>query len=384
MQVATNHFFWHGTAHPTLFVGGANAVNLFFVMSGFMMMVAYADAPGGVLFAHEFWKRRAARIVPVYVLSVMLQSPFLIFPDGLLDLVLTLTFTQTWFGTGHLHVNQPLWTLSVQFTFWLLFPFIVTRVKAASNHAMFAAVLLCSLLVHIILFCLLYVSVDDHELGSLWARLDVLTGAEPPRAPVMRDNAYITAHCNPFIKLPLFYIGMASGAQARQEASSVSPMWSQVANYTSILVIGFDLVLTFASVMGSYYTGTALRILGELVLPPIFGLWLCALSLSPSSIASRIMNLAIFRHLGDWSYALYCLHIPVYNYLACFRVRWQTEPIQPLLVELINNKPLLDLSLADGCFTFTSVLLVSSVTFVYFEQPMRKALSQKLFNASLL
>ena len=81
-----------------------------------------------------FYKKRIARIVPSYYVSVLLIFAFVSVPagayrtiwDGLFDLLPTLTFMQTLFpdlliGTK---INGVLWTAAIEMQFYLFFPFL--------------------------------------------------------------------------------------------------------------------------------------------------------------------------------------------------------------------------------------------------------------------
>lgn len=130
LQVSLGHW---GVAGET---GGGSAVQTFFIMSGFIMMIGYAGkgpvtapekcascpsivAPFTSVFARSFWIRRIARVGPLVWLSVLLYIPLFFvvqrdtgeeLDDGVrLSFILTPLFLQAWFGAGA--VNGPLWTV---------------------------------------------------------------------------------------------------------------------------------------------------------------------------------------------------------------------------------------------------------------------------------
>lgn len=114
------------------FVGGFIGVDLFFVLSGFLItrnLIAEASDTG-TLALGRFWARRALRLLPALAVLLLVLIPVLVVTDqttehflvGVLALVF---YVFNWFilltlenipGTGHL------WSLSVEEQFYLLWP----------------------------------------------------------------------------------------------------------------------------------------------------------------------------------------------------------------------------------------------------------------------
>ena len=120
-----------------IFFGGAEAVMLFFLLSGIVLTLAYGDTLNFVP-AKRFWAGRLARAVPMAWLSVLLLLPVGVQrmkvcarPHYRWDLsateVLTLqTVTQLLFLESWLPLdidngmmNQPLWALGTFGIFWV-------------------------------------------------------------------------------------------------------------------------------------------------------------------------------------------------------------------------------------------------------------------------
>jgi peptidoglycan/LPS O-acetylase OafA/YrhL len=108
---------------------GQWAVNLFFALSGFLLVsVFWTDGPRPSL--REFYVRRFLRIAPAYWLSVVVLFLFLadravVFSEqGLRQALANLTFTQWLFPTtaGNLNVNGVYWTLSLEVVLYALLP----------------------------------------------------------------------------------------------------------------------------------------------------------------------------------------------------------------------------------------------------------------------
>src|SRR5438874_12162874 len=105
---------------------GNIGVNLFFVLSGFVLAYNYFQRADGGLQIRDFLIARFARIYPVYLLSVILFVPPGLFgavADPITAFISAVTLSQTW--TGHMAWNTPGWSLSVEAFFYLLFPLIL-------------------------------------------------------------------------------------------------------------------------------------------------------------------------------------------------------------------------------------------------------------------
>lgn len=137
----------------------AIALNLFFVLSGFMMAYSYRnkDIEVSPLDSIKFGIKK---IGSLYGLHIIMAIPFILLlvmqivkkPGtigiNLLTMVLNLTLTQCWAvkDTVVLGMNSPAWFLSNMMFLYMAFPFIWKKVKGAkSNKSLYitAAVLLC-------------------------------------------------------------------------------------------------------------------------------------------------------------------------------------------------------------------------------------------------
>ncbi len=113
---------------------GNLCVNYFFFLSGFVMTIVY--------YAHSFqktsdklkyWNARIARIYPMFILALFFYI-ILIFilikqPPHFLDVILRLFCLHAWIPGKVLGFNSPGWAVSVEFFFFLLFPFIMVAYK---------------------------------------------------------------------------------------------------------------------------------------------------------------------------------------------------------------------------------------------------------------
>lgn len=119
--------------HADLFPFGWMGVQLFFVISGFVVTVSVVDrkdaGPGGWAALRDFYRRRVARIMPAYyayvllamALTVLIEAPFDA-PARLAQVVYTYNFHQITRGEVMPPIpTSHLWSLSVEMQFYLLF-----------------------------------------------------------------------------------------------------------------------------------------------------------------------------------------------------------------------------------------------------------------------
>jgi len=130
-------------------------VDLTLLISAFCLFLPHARArlmgesvPGPL----SFYKKRAARIIPSYYLSVFVILLFWSVPAGAfhsakklcVDLFSTLTFTQSFFPTALLDnkINGVLWTAAIEMQFYLLFPLLacIMRKKPLIGYTLMVAV----------------------------------------------------------------------------------------------------------------------------------------------------------------------------------------------------------------------------------------------------
>jgi peptidoglycan/LPS O-acetylase OafA/YrhL len=127
-----------------VFVFGRTGVDLFFVLSGFLIIGILTDRRDSRVYFLPFYLRRAARILPPYLLLValfwiftLLLPPSVYFGKTIQPLVY-LVFGQNWFMSFHNEwgpsASSVTWSVAIEWQFYLIFPLIVfftppTRLK---------------------------------------------------------------------------------------------------------------------------------------------------------------------------------------------------------------------------------------------------------------
>jgi peptidoglycan/LPS O-acetylase OafA/YrhL len=109
------------------------AVSYFFVLSGFVMILAYGDK--SVINTLDYFKNRFARIYPIYLFGIVLVLFGQILTKNIdfVGLVLNLFMIQAWFPSKVLSFNSPGWSLSVELLFYIIFPFFLNSIYKKIN-----------------------------------------------------------------------------------------------------------------------------------------------------------------------------------------------------------------------------------------------------------
>lgn len=97
-------------------------VSYFFILSGFVMILAYGEKP--IINILDYLIYRFARIYPVYLLgiSLVLLGQILTQNIDFTGFILNIFMIQAWFPNKALSFNSPGWSLSVELLFYSIFP----------------------------------------------------------------------------------------------------------------------------------------------------------------------------------------------------------------------------------------------------------------------
>ena len=261
---------------------GWAGVNLFFVLSGFLITSILLQSLGKPRYFRNFYGRRALRILPVYVLVlvvVYLSAPWFIGPTiteavKAAPWLAYIFFVQNLFHLALPPAIGPTWSLAIEQQYYLLW---APLVRFMGRAWMLAAVLLCALVASPLLRLANYhwlnpthtlIHLDGIAWGSLLA-LGLFT------LPLSR-RAWL-------------WVGLASLALGIAAAATIAGGTSFL---DSALAVGF------AGVVLASIASTGAR--------------------NPINAALRRGPLAFYGHI---SYGLYMIHISVFIYFGWFDLR---------------------------------------------------------------
>lgn len=138
------HFAQAGPLRPFIKAGGTVALMLFFALSGYILALLYEKKFKPSAFLKDYkgfiWKR-IARIYPLHIFLLVLALFFypklnIGYPNDTRQLFANLTLTQGW-TFDSLSFIAASWSISVEFLFYLFFPFIVRFINRWAAVAVF-------------------------------------------------------------------------------------------------------------------------------------------------------------------------------------------------------------------------------------------------------
>ncbi|WP_452225965.1 acyltransferase family protein [Lacinutrix cladophorae] len=275
-----NAFPFHLDSVKDLFSQSNVSVSYFFILSGFVMIIAYGNK--NKIDFRNYIKRRFARIYPVYLLAIILVFLYLIIAGKSIDfygLLANLFMVQSWFPGYALSLNTPGWSLAVELFFYLSFPLIFNQFyKKCSLQKTTILVLLFFIISQIILHVLFYSSFYE---GYPSKGHDFIF-----YFPLM--------HLNEFIIGNLAGIFFIKGIKKRNY------------DWLIIVILICSVLLLKQNVGIIFHNGMLAFVFVPLIL----------LIASNKGMLTRISNTKSLVFLGEISYGIYILQKPVYLYIS--------------------------------------------------------------------
>lgn len=288
------------------FASGWVGVDLFFVLSGFLITGILSDAKGRARYFTDFYLRRVLRIFPLYygaVALMLVAFPYL-FPARQ-EAHAILAKSQVWYwtylinyaivlvlkgwppyGTGHF------WSLAVEEQFYLIWPlliFLLSRKRA------------------------LHVSMALVVLGPICRALCLGILAPLPFNGTLTGNAVAN-----YMFLPGRMDALAIGATIALAAREQGGMISLLAPARRLLPLSLAVLAVLAIVShGSLsWSHRPTQIVGYSALGLACGALLVIGTVSPrTTLVGRITQSAFLRFLGRFSYSVYIFHVPIMLWL---------------------------------------------------------------------
>ena len=261
---------------------GWMGVNLFFVLSGFLITGILLDSKSKPYFYRRFYTRRALRILPPYyallILLLVLRSASAAFVG--LSFIYLANMTNFF---GVICDYGPLWSLAVEEHYYILWPTVVHKVSRRGLAVVSAAIVVLTPVLRATSFALGYRNGLD---WYTWFVADGLAAGS------------------------LLAIALRSGIPRKQVRNLA---FSLVAVALLMVAIGRPFgIMTRTRILGAglQYTTITIMCAGILLLTLLAG----------TSAARRIVNLRPLRFLGYLSYGLYLYHLLAFRiYDSIFR-----------------------------------------------------------------
>lgn len=314
---------------------GPIAVNYFYVLSGFIMAIAYYQiGTPKPLNKKRYWVARFARIYPVYFVAILLMAvaSYSDLGDKPLALPLHLTMLQAWLPSYPMTLNNPGWSLSVEAFFYLCFPLLLALIYRSGLKYLTLLAIVCWLVTQYIL-------------------LSSINSAEYIANGLLHDFVYY----NPLMHINAFLAGLVCGVLFKQnadKATSPKTIWL----VASLLLIIF---LLEAKPWIESVTGFKIAYTNGLI-APAFLLFIWLLACSKGKLQQWLSH-PILILLGEASFSLYILQKPVFG-----------------IYNKVLEKRLNLGEVADFYIALILLIIISIASYKLFETPIRSLINRKL------
>jgi peptidoglycan/LPS O-acetylase OafA/YrhL len=109
----------------TISIGGSTGIDIFFVLSGFLITSLLIAARKSPAYYRDFYWKRALRILPLYILCLL--GVLTMIPGAATYVFLSAIFLANFAPLFHIINVGPFWTLAIEEQFYLAWPTVVRR-----------------------------------------------------------------------------------------------------------------------------------------------------------------------------------------------------------------------------------------------------------------
>jgi peptidoglycan/LPS O-acetylase OafA/YrhL len=329
---------------PGTLVGGYIGVDIFFVVSGFLittLLLRERDLRGRISL-RGFWARRARRLLPALGLLVLAccAAALVLGGDVLVGLgtqvVGALTFSSNWvyiaqgstyFGETVPELFRNLWSLAVEEQFYVVWPLLVVALLVRMPR--WARLLLIAALA---------------VASAVWMGW-VYDAGDPTRVYYGTDTHAFGLAIGAFLAVLLLGRGVGGHGLASRPAR-----WMLGLSGTLALAGLVALAVVLSGELDVTYRG-------GLVLVSLLSAVAIAALLVPGSLVARILDLAPLRWIGVRSYGLYLWHWPVFVLVGAALPTWPREGLE---------------SWGIGGIALAITVVAAALSYRFLEQPIRR------------
>ncbi len=330
-------FVWHSHVfHSSLirYELGYVGVGFFYMLSGFILTYVYFEKlkKKNINNIKKFYIARVAKLYPVHIVTFLASIPFFletvksVFPEHTKLTVLgvaisNLSLTQSYFPSGDVNFsfNGVAWSISVELFFYALFPVIIFMLVRYHRYLTVKRLLII--------------------MSALWI---VLMMFYLPQQSYLDDWKF---YVFPIARLPDFVMGVFLGMIfLRLGNAKIAQRLVEKANFTWLEIASISLLIL--SIILSPIFPQSVRF--SLTLMPFWAAIIFVFAHQKGAI-SRIFTIRPLIFLGEISFSFYMTHLLVIAYLS--QLGYSVE-----LTALLS---------------LVSAVLISSILYLFFEEPMR-------------
>jgi peptidoglycan/LPS O-acetylase OafA/YrhL len=309
-----------------------SAMSYFFVLSGFILVISSArnNTLANDINTKIFWKRRAARILPIYLLALFVffcinfsYDPNIPLKWQIQSYYHSIFLLQSWKYKMALDVNYPAWSLSVEAFFYFIFPWLYGNVnKLTTKKLVWVSVLAWVLNLYV------FISLKAENVPENFVKF----------FPLLHVATFLIGVCAAVI-----FIKHLSWFNEDKVRKSI---W------------GLTLIASFVVLFGSYKNFDIFNYQHNGLLAPWFILIFYSLAIMKGRIAT-ILSAKPLIFLGSISYSVYIL-------------QWPVMQICQKYIPVLKN-----MGKGEVFYPYIAILLIiSSFTYLFIEKPARNFINQ--------
>ncbi|WP_084694481.1 acyltransferase family protein [Chryseobacterium vrystaatense] len=302
-----------------IFLKANVGVSYFFILSGFIMIVAYHKKQKiGYL---EYYKNRFARIYPLYVLGLLLYLVTRYSGFSVGNALLYLLGLQSWIPGKAMILNFPGWSISVEFLFYLIFPLLYNYFYSKKNKSIWIAAIVLWVITQV--FSHLFVASPSYK------------------GPHTESHEFL--YYFPLMHVSEFLVGNLAGLFFINNFKQ--------RNYDIPVILIFAAIMIALIFVPLFYHNGLMAVL---FIPLII------LLSRNNGFVTKLFSLKPLEYLGEASYAVYITHIPVL-YILRELLKWEKYKLD------INTV----------FWIYLLILILMSILFYQFiEKPLRDYLKK--------
>jgi peptidoglycan/LPS O-acetylase OafA/YrhL len=307
LAVLVYHHYQLGATSPGWLRGGFLGVEVFFVVSGYLITSLLLDERRRTrgISLRNFWTRRGRRLLPaLYLLLAVVILYALLFVDSAIetlkgDVVAALLYVSNWWqiaadrsyaaNTQSPELLKHLWSLAIEEQFYLLWPLLLLVGLSKIGRARTALVMFLTLGASVFAAWLLF---PDNDVVLPNRRIDALYFATPTRVSGLLLGALLA-----FVWSP------------RRLRGRTGPGARHVLNAAGVLGL---VLLWWAFRSYNDYTDPRLYTRGGFLLVDLATVLVIAVTVHPRADWNRVLGLGPLVWIGLRSYGIYLWHYPVF------------------------------------------------------------------------
>lgn len=264
-----------------IFLKANVGVSYFFILSGFIMIVAYHKKQK--IEYLEYYKNRFARIYPLYVLGLLLYLVTRYSGFSVGNALLYLLGLQSWIPGKAMILNFPGWSISVEFLFYLIFPALYNYFYSKKNKSIWIAAIVLWVVTQV--FSHLFVASPSYK------------------GPHTESHEFL--YYFPLMHVSEFLVGNLAGLFFINNFKQ--------RNYDIPVILIFAAIMIALIFVPLFYHNGLMAVL---FIPLII------LLSRNNGFVTKLFSLKPLEYLGEASYAVYITHIPVL-YILRELLKWE-------------------------------------------------------------